>query len=261
MSDSVQPHRWQRNRLLCPWDSPRKNTGVGCHFLLQCIKMKSESEVTQSCPTFSNPTDCSLPGSSIYGILQARVLAWVAIAFSVGSVRHIYFCSHLKVALLAYLHCHQPTTCSWNYCQCLCPQPHPTGRSFLGRDLCGSFFGSPPLRSASWRVVWASLSPLSSPSVPHGLCALQGFLCAPLSAPRTQPLPQGLCALQRFVCAAVPLTPRSPSPSAPRGLSALQRFVCCASLSTFFPAGLCGLLWVSQAHCLVRATVRELLMS
>ena len=155
--------------------------------------MKSESEVTQSCPTFSNPTDCSLPGSSIYGILQARVLAWVAIAFSVGSVRHIYFCSHLKVALLAYLHCHQPTTCSWNYCQCLCPQPHPTGRSFLGRDLCGSFFGSPPLRSASWRVVWASLSPLSSPSVLHGLCALQGFLCAPLSAPRTQPLCHKVC--------------------------------------------------------------------
>ena len=64
-----------------PWDSPGKNTGVGCHFLLQCI-VKSESEVTQSCPTLHDPTDCSLPGSSIHGISQARVLEWVAIAFS-----------------------------------------------------------------------------------------------------------------------------------------------------------------------------------
>ena len=61
-----------------PWDSPGKNTGVGCHFLLQCMKVKSESEVTQSCPTPSDPMDCSLPGSSIHGILQARVLEWVA---------------------------------------------------------------------------------------------------------------------------------------------------------------------------------------
>ena len=69
-------------RLPCPWDSPGKNTGVGCHFLLQCMKVKSESEVTQSCPTLSNPIDCSLPGSSIHGILQAKVLEWGAIAFS-----------------------------------------------------------------------------------------------------------------------------------------------------------------------------------
>ena len=66
-----------------PWDSPGKNTGVGCHFLLQCMKVKSESEVTQSCPTLSDPMDCSLPGSSIHGIFQARVLEWGAIAFSV----------------------------------------------------------------------------------------------------------------------------------------------------------------------------------
>ena len=59
-----------------------KNTGVGCHFLLQCMKMKSESEVAQSCPTLSDPIDCSLPGSSIHGIFQARVLEWGAIAFS-----------------------------------------------------------------------------------------------------------------------------------------------------------------------------------
>ena len=80
MSDSVRPHRRQPTRLPRPWDSPGKNTGVGCHFLLQC--MKSESEVAQSCPTPSDPMDCSLPGSSVNGIFQARVLEWGAIAFS-----------------------------------------------------------------------------------------------------------------------------------------------------------------------------------
>ena len=73
MSDAVRPH---------PWDSPGKNTEVGCHFLLQCIKVKSESEVAQPCPTLSDPMDCSLSGSSIHGIFQARVLEWGAIAFS-----------------------------------------------------------------------------------------------------------------------------------------------------------------------------------
>ena len=82
MSNSVRPHRRQPTRLPRPWDSPRKNTGVGCHCLLQCRKVKSESEVAQSCPTLSDPMDCSLPGSSVRGILQARVLEWGAIAFS-----------------------------------------------------------------------------------------------------------------------------------------------------------------------------------
>ena len=82
VSDSVRPQRWQPTRLPHPWDSPGKNTGVGCHFLLQCMKVKSESEVTQSCPTLSDPMDCSLPGSSIHGICQARVLERGAIAFS-----------------------------------------------------------------------------------------------------------------------------------------------------------------------------------
>ena len=82
MSDSVWPHRRQPNRLCHPWDSPGKNTGVGCRFLLQQRKMKSESEVAQSCPTLRDPTDCSPPGSSICGIFQARVLEWGAIAFS-----------------------------------------------------------------------------------------------------------------------------------------------------------------------------------
>ena len=78
---TLQPHRWQPTRLPRPWDSPGKNTGVGCHFLLQCMKVKSESEVSQLCPTPSDPMDCSLPGSSIHGIFQARVPEWGAIAF------------------------------------------------------------------------------------------------------------------------------------------------------------------------------------
>ena len=82
MPDSVQPQRWQPTRLPCPWDSPGKNTGVGCHFLLQFMKVKSGSEVGQSCLTPSDPMDCNLPGSSIHGIFQARVLEWGAIAFS-----------------------------------------------------------------------------------------------------------------------------------------------------------------------------------
>ena len=79
---TLRPHRRQPTRLLHPWDSPGKNTGVGCHFLLQCMKVKSESEVAQSCSTLRDPMDCSLPGSSVHGILQARVLEWGAIAFS-----------------------------------------------------------------------------------------------------------------------------------------------------------------------------------
>ena len=82
MSDSVWPHTRQPIRLCRPWDSPGKNTGVGCHFLLQCRKVKSESEVAQSCPTLRDPMDCSPPGSSVHGIFQARVLEWGAIVFS-----------------------------------------------------------------------------------------------------------------------------------------------------------------------------------
>ena len=81
---TLRPHRRQPTRLPHPWDSPGKNTGVGCHFLLQRMKVKSQSEVAQSCPTLSNPMDCSPPGSSIHGILQARVLEWGAIAFSMS---------------------------------------------------------------------------------------------------------------------------------------------------------------------------------
>ena len=90
MSDSVRPQRWQPTRLPRPWDSPGKNTGVGCHFLLQCMKVKSESEIAQSCLTLRDPMDCSPPGSSIHGIFQARVLEWGAIAFSKSApITHI----------------------------------------------------------------------------------------------------------------------------------------------------------------------------
>ena len=82
VSDSVWPHRWQPTRLPRPWDSPGKNTRVGCHFLPQCMKVKSESEATQSCLTLSKPMDCSTAGSSVHGIFQARGLEWGAIAFS-----------------------------------------------------------------------------------------------------------------------------------------------------------------------------------
>ena len=91
MSNSVRPHGRQPTRLPSPWDSPGKNTGVGCHFLLQCMKVKSQSEAAQSCPTRSNPMDYSLPGSSIHGIFQARVLEWVAIAFSLWYLnKHLF---------------------------------------------------------------------------------------------------------------------------------------------------------------------------
>ena len=72
-------HRRQPTGLPCPWDSPGKNTGVGCHFLLQCMKVKSEREVVQSCPTLRDPMDCSLPGSSVHGTPQATVVEWAAI--------------------------------------------------------------------------------------------------------------------------------------------------------------------------------------
>ena len=88
VSGSARPHRRQPTRLPHPWDSPGKNTGVGCHFLLQC--MKSESEVAQSCPTLSDPMDCSLPGSSVHGIFQARVPEWGAIAFSAVLTKGFY---------------------------------------------------------------------------------------------------------------------------------------------------------------------------
>ena len=90
-------------RLLCPWDSLGKNTGVGCHFPLQCMKVKSENEVSQSSPTLSDTKDCSLPGSSIHGIFQARVQGG-AIAFSCICVNvHILKVVSLSLSYTAVL--------------------------------------------------------------------------------------------------------------------------------------------------------------
>ena len=100
MSNSARPQRRQPTRLPHPWDSPGKNTGVGFHFLLQCMKVKSESEVAQSCPTLSDPMDHSLPGSSVCGIFQVRVLEWGAIAFSRSTNKTM-----LLLATLSILNC------------------------------------------------------------------------------------------------------------------------------------------------------------
>ena len=101
MSYSVRPHRRQPTRLPRPWDFLGKKSGVGCHFLLQCMKMKSESEVAQSCPTLSDPMDCSLPGSSVHGIFQARILERGAIAFSGGHVMEYLKCRLRNCSALA----------------------------------------------------------------------------------------------------------------------------------------------------------------
>ena len=106
----MRPHRRQPTRLCLPWDSPGKNTGVGCHFLLQCMTVKSESEVTQLCPTLRYPMDCSPPGSSIHGIFQARVLEWVAIAFSVSRASHTQRISLSNIFTLPELHIFNQST-------------------------------------------------------------------------------------------------------------------------------------------------------
>ena len=90
--DSGRPHRWQPTRFPCPWDFPDKNTGVGCHFLLQCRKVKSESQVIQSCPTLHDPMDCSPPGPPVPGILQERTLQWGAIS------------SHAKIRIYRWIY-------------------------------------------------------------------------------------------------------------------------------------------------------------
>ena len=105
---TMQPHRWQSTWLPRPWDSPGKNTGVGCHFLLQSMKVKSEIEVAQSCPTLSDPMDCGPPGSSVHGIFQARVLEWGAIAFSIHTHTHTHTyikLNHFAVHLKLTQHC------------------------------------------------------------------------------------------------------------------------------------------------------------
>ena len=108
MSNSSRPHGLQPTRPRHPWDSPGKNTGVGCHFHLQCMKVKSESEIVQSCPTLRNPKDCSPPGSYIHGIFQARVLEWGAIAFSTyGGLAYIFKIQNKKLDKDSQLICRE----------------------------------------------------------------------------------------------------------------------------------------------------------
>ena len=184
-----------------------------------------------------------------------------------GSVRHIYFCSRIKVTESAYLHCHQPPVCPWNLCQCSCPLALPCTASWRlpGRGLCGSFLSSLALPSASWRPVWASLSPLSLPSVSQGMCALasahwacplyRGTCCTCFGSPG-QPLCHGAC-VHMFLFSGPALCTAS--------------FVC-SEFHVWIPQvswhpglalctwGFCGLLLVPWACCLVGATVHELFM-
>ena len=104
MSDSVWSHRRQPTRFPHPWNPPGKNTGVGCHFLLQCMKVKSETEVAQSCLTPRDPMDCSLPGSSIHGICQERVLEWFAIVFSTSLGSTLILVLYFHHICCYYLH-------------------------------------------------------------------------------------------------------------------------------------------------------------
>ena len=102
----------QPTSLRHSWDSPGMNTGVGCHFLLQCMKVKNESKDAQSCLTLSDPMDCSLPGSSVHGIFQARVLEWGAIAFSINSPKDsLKQCDPISPRMMAHWHrsCVTPT--------------------------------------------------------------------------------------------------------------------------------------------------------
>ena len=151
MSNSVWPHRWQPIRFPRPWDSPGKNTGLGCHFLLQCMKVKSESEVGQSCLTLSDPMDCSLPESSVHGIFQARVLEWGAITFSEINARPVwnfYLCFRVSLFMT-------PTYLLACEClrtgECEVAQLCPTGTmSFLGAQYSNWPYGDIKQIAAEW---------------------------------------------------------------------------------------------------------------
>ena len=135
MFDSVRHHRRQPTRLPRHWDSPSKNTGGGCHFLLQCMKVKNESEVTQSCPTLRDPMDCSLPGSSVPGIFQARTLEWGAISFSNAWKWKAKVKSLSRVRLLA-----TPWTAAY--------QAPPPSMGFFRQE----YWSGVPLPSLIWRL-------------------------------------------------------------------------------------------------------------
>ena len=155
----MRPHGLQPTRLLRLWDSPGKNTGVGCHFLLQCMKVESESEVAQSCLTRSDPMDCSLPGSSIHGIFRATVLEWGAIAFS-PIVKQLYsnVVSHFSRILLRLLLCpgDSPGKNSGVGCHFLLQGIFPTQRSnsclFMSPALACGFFTT----GVTWEAIYSN---------------------------------------------------------------------------------------------------------
>ena len=146
MSDSVRPPRRQPTRLPRPWDSPGKNTGVDCHFLLQCMKVKSESEVAQSCPTLCDPMDCSLPGSSIHGIFQARVLEWGAIAFSICGCLQLAFSTQSDFwdssVLIYVVYIMNVVECSMNEWMNECGSRHCRGFYVMPTSQCITHFAS-----------------------------------------------------------------------------------------------------------------------
>ena len=162
-------------RLPCPWYSPGKNTGVGCHLLLQCIKVKSESEVSQSCLTLRDPMDCSLPDSSVHGTSQARVLEWVAIAFYDRIIVELF--QILKDDAVKVLHsiCQQIwKTQQW---------PQDWKRSVFiqipkkgNAKECSNYHTIVLISHASQRRQWHP-TPVLLPGKPHGRRSLEG--CSP----------------------------------------------------------------------------------
>ena len=159
----MRPLRRQPTRLPCPWDSPGKNTGVGCHFLLQCMKVKSEREVAQSCPTLSDPLDCSPPGSSVHGIFQARELEWGAIAFCWGlsivpDMVYLGICSIRQCVLRCCwwsVWYGSGPTCWWrSWFSCLVV-PSPVGRGVLQSPTIILYLLIYPLRSIGFPLAFS----------------------------------------------------------------------------------------------------------
>ena len=161
MSHSVRPHRRPPTRLRCPWDSPGKNTGVGCHFLLQCSKVKSESEVTQSCPTLSNSMGWSLPGSSVHGSFQTRVLEGGASAFSFLLLGLINISHTLIYLMVFYTYLANPQVHSGKESACHCRR----------HERCGF---NPCVEKIPWRRKWQP-SPVLLPGESHGRRSLVGY--------------------------------------------------------------------------------------
>ena len=174
MSHSVRPHTWQHNRLPRPWDSPGKNTGVGCHFLLQCMKVKSESKVAQSCLTPRDPMDCSLPGSSVHGIFQARVLEWGAIAFS---ARKPYWDAVSYIQLQGFWFSRQGQQICVSNRLTSDPLDFPGGSDGKASAYSAGDLGSIPdpwVRKVPWRRKWQS-TPVLLPGKSHGWRSLVGY--------------------------------------------------------------------------------------